>query len=52
MENIVQQVEQLITDASESTRKKLMIQLRDLSYSLEDDEDTVRRVGYLVSSLT
>ena len=51
MENIIDQVKQIATEADVITRKRLKVLLRDLLYSLEDDDDIVQRIGYLVSPL-
>ena len=45
MEAIIEQV----TNLTPESRKKLMITLRDLAYSLEEPDDTFHRLAYLVS---
>lgn len=46
MEGIINQIKQFANAADVGTRDKLKTALRDAMYSLEDDDDVVRRVGY------
>lgn len=48
METITTQVKNLASTANEAARKKMIDQLRDLSYSLESPDDTLQRIMYLV----
>ena len=48
METIIASVKQLAGNASETARRELIDQLRDLAYSLEESNDMIHRVGYLV----
>ena len=49
METVIAQVKRLAGNANEATRKQMIDQLRELSYSLETPDDTLQRVMYLVS---
>lgn len=49
MESLVDQVTLLANAADGAGRRKLQTTLRDLAYSLEGHDDTVRRLGYYVS---
>lgn len=48
MDAIVAQVQELAKYAGEVEKREMMVRLRDLTYSLEDPNDTVYRVGYHV----
>ena len=50
--SVLDQVNGLASHADEVTRKKLMVMLRDAAYALEGPDDTVHRIGYLVSPTT
>lgn len=45
-------VKNLSATIDEAGRRKLITSLHELAYSLEDANDTVHRLGYLVSSLS
>lgn len=47
MDVVLKQVECLASCAKEEERKRIIGQLRDLSYSLESPDDTLHRVIYL-----
>ena len=49
METVVTEVKRLAGNVNEATRKQMIDQLRELSYSLETPDDTLQRVMYLVS---
>ena len=48
MEALVKHVEELAATADAAARHKLLVELRDLAYSIEDPNDTLNRIGYLV----
>jgi demethylsterigmatocystin 6-O-methyltransferase len=51
MEAIIDQAKRVASNANENERKKIIDDLRDLSYSLETPDDTSQRIMYLVSKL-
>jgi demethylsterigmatocystin 6-O-methyltransferase len=51
MEAIISQITSLAGAANEQARKKIIDQLRDLSYTLESADDVLQRVMYRVSKL-
>ncbi|EDN91299.1 hypothetical protein SS1G_00702 [Sclerotinia sclerotiorum 1980 UF-70] len=46
MEALITQAKQLASTTSETTRQQLIEQLRDLTYSLETEDDTMQRLLY------
>ena len=48
MEQLLAQVKQLGSTLDDAARRKLRLALRDLAYSMEDDDDIVHRIAYLV----
>lgn len=48
MEAALTAIKNFATAADETVRRKLMVTLHELAYSLEDSNDTVHRLGYLV----
>jgi demethylsterigmatocystin 6-O-methyltransferase len=48
MEALIEQVRTVAKTADEKTRKEILNQLRDLSYSIESQDDTVQRYTYSV----
>ena len=48
METIIDQINHFANTADEAARRKLGVLLRDISYSLDDDDNVVHRIGYLV----
>ena len=52
MDLITAQVQKVAGTADETTRKKLIDTLRNLSISLEEPGDTIQRIAYLVSCFT
>jgi len=48
MDTIITQVQSLAASANEAGRKKLIDSLRNLQYSIETPNDTLRRFGGLV----
>ena len=50
MDQLVAQVKQLGSTLDDAARRKLRLALRDLAYSMEDDDDIVHRIAYLVWS--
>lgn len=51
MESIIDQIKQYASSADETSREGLAAALRRVLYSLEDDDDIVHRIGYLVSNV-
>ena len=51
MEAVIDQAKRVASNAKENERKKIIDDLRDLSYSLETPDDTLQRIAYLVSEL-
>lgn len=51
MDALITQVKQLAENAGETTREKLIDQLRELTYSLESGDDTMQRLIYRVSNV-
>jgi demethylsterigmatocystin 6-O-methyltransferase len=51
MDAIISQVNTLAGAANEAARKKIIDQLRELSYKLETPDDVMQRIMYLVSNL-
>ena len=51
LEAIFDQIGQIVGTADGDSKKSIMSQLHDMAYSLEDADDTVNRIGHLVSSL-
>ena len=51
MDTLVNQVEKLAATADTGARQKILLTLRDLAYSIEEPEDTINRIGYLVSAV-
>jgi demethylsterigmatocystin 6-O-methyltransferase len=49
MDEVINQVTHLASTADEATRKKLIVTLRDLAYSIESPDDTMQRIMFLVS---
>lgn len=49
METILEQLKQAISTADETARGSIMAKLHSIAYSLEDVEDTVNRLSYMVS---
>lgn len=49
MDKIIEQIKQFASSADEASREEFLAALRRVSYSLEDDDDLVHRVAYLVS---
>ena len=50
MESALQAVRDLAKTADEATRKKIILALRDLAYSIESSDDTMGRILFSVSS--
>lgn len=48
MEALAKHVEELAATADVAARRNLLVTLRDLAYSIEDPQDTLNRIGYLV----
>ena len=48
MDALRSQVTRLAEDTDPTARKNLLTTLRNLSYSIEDADDTLNRIGYLV----
>lgn len=48
MKALAKHVEELAATTDEAARQKLLFTLRDLAYSIEDPDDTLDRIGYLV----
>ena len=48
MDNIINQIKEFASSADETSREEFSAALRRVLYSLEDDDDIVHRVGYLV----
>ena len=48
MEEITNIVNRLASDANESSRRKLIDGLRDLSYTIETPHDTLQRIMFTV----
>ncbi|KAL1967218.1 hypothetical protein VTN77DRAFT_3509 [Rasamsonia byssochlamydoides] len=46
MEEIIDQVQRLAHTADDAARKKMVVALRDLSYSLESSDDTMERIMF------
>lgn len=51
MESLLSQIKLLSTTADKAARRELMVALRDLAYSIEEPDDTIHRIGYLVRVL-
>lgn len=51
LEAIFDQIRQIVGTADDASKKSIMSQLHEMAYSLEDADDTVNRIGHLVSSL-
>ena len=49
MEALVRHVREIASTADAAARGELMVTLRDLAYSIEEPNDTLNRIGYLVS---
>ena len=49
MQAVIDTVKDLSSTADEATRKKIIITLRDLAYSIESHDDTIGRIMFLVS---
>ena len=50
MERIAEEVKRLATDSDEASRKRLIDDLREISYSIETPDDTMQRLMYTVST--
>lgn len=50
MEDVINSVKHLASNADEAGRKKIIDGLRELSYSIETPDDTVQRLMYMVRS--
>ena len=48
METAIEQIRSLSSNGTEATRKEIIDQLRELSYSLETQDDTLQRIMYTV----
>jgi demethylsterigmatocystin 6-O-methyltransferase len=48
MEALIKQVHDAAKNGTEKTRKEMLNQLRDLSYSIESSDDTVQRFTFSV----
>ena len=48
MEALTKHVEDLAATADAAARQNLLVELRDLAYSIEDPDDTLERIRYLV----
>jgi hypothetical protein len=48
MEAALETIKQLGSTADDAARRKLMKMLHELAYSMEDSNDTIHRIGYLV----
>ena len=51
MEQVLDRVRQLSSSTDAAARKKLTVMLRDLAYSMEEANDTIDRISYMVESL-
>ena len=49
MEQVIDQVNHLVSRADDAARKKVINELRDLAYSIESPDDTMQRIMFLVS---
>ena len=49
MDSVLAQIKQLAENASEVTREKLLDQLRELTYTLESEDDIMQKLIYRVS---
>ena len=48
MEAAINQIKNIVQSVDDDTRRKLITELRDLSYTLEKPDDTVQRVSFYV----
>ena len=51
MEQALDRVRQLSSSTDAAARKKLTVMLRDLAYSMEEANNTIDRISYMVESL-
>ena len=48
MEALTKHVKDIAATTDAAARQKLLVELRDLTYSIEDPDDTIERIRYLV----